>query len=74
MYNGKSATTTRALLEFILRSESPVMFAALVKCGRNALSTYADVEHETAGAEDKLERSMRKAAFREEQAKRKLVG
>jgi hypothetical protein len=32
MYNGKSATTTRALLEFILRSESPVMFAALAAC------------------------------------------
>jgi hypothetical protein len=60
------------VLVFILRSESPVMYAALRACYPDAVpDPVADVEQET---EDKLERRRRKAAFREEQAKRKLVG
>jgi hypothetical protein len=63
------------VLVFILRSESPVMYAALRACYPDAVpDPVADVEQETAGEEDKLERRRRKAAFREEQAKRKLVG
>ena len=41
MADKSSATSTRALLEYILRSESPVMYAALMECGRGAVDWAA---------------------------------